>query len=140
MITKIEHVNITVPDIDNAVSFIKIVAPDFIVRKDEIALDGYRWLHIGNDAYYFALQQAHLDSNPKDKNQTYKNYGVNHIALVVSDLEVIKNKLIEADYNQGIRTPDEEFRKRAYFYDAAGFEWELVEYFSEKPTEKFLYE
>jgi hypothetical protein len=34
MITKIEHVNITVPDIDAAVSFLNIVAPDFEIKKD----------------------------------------------------------------------------------------------------------
>ncbi len=33
--TRIEHANITVPDIDAAIRFLKIVAPDFDVRKDE---------------------------------------------------------------------------------------------------------
>ncbi|MDA7746601.1 hypothetical protein N8878_04635 [Psychromonas sp.] len=32
--SKIEHLNITVPDIDEAIKFIQIVAPDFKVRKD----------------------------------------------------------------------------------------------------------
>ena len=53
--TRIEHVNITVPDIDAAISFLKIVAPDFEVRKDNKPADNYRWVHIGNDSYYFAL-------------------------------------------------------------------------------------
>ena len=140
MITRIEHVNITVPNIDAAVSFLKIVAPDFDIRKDEKSIDGYRWLHIGNDEYYFALQEAHLDANPKKQHQTYKNYGVNHLALIVADVEKIENELIEAGYSKGIGTPKEQFRKRTYFYDNAGFEWELVEYLSEKPNEKFLYE
>ena len=34
MKTKIEHVNVTVPDIDAAVSFRKIIAPDFEIIKD----------------------------------------------------------------------------------------------------------
>ena len=34
----------------------------------------------------------------------------------------------------------EKYRKRAYYYDSAGFEWELVEYLSEKPNEMYLYE
>ena len=138
--TKIEHVNITVPNIDAAVSFLKIVAPDFHVRKDEKAIDGYRWLHIGNDEYYFALQEAHLDASPKKQHQTYRNYGVNHLALVVADVEKIENELIKAGYNRGIGTPKEQFRKRAYFIDNAGFEWELVEYFSDKTEDKYLYE
>lgn len=140
MMTKIEHVNITVPNIDAAVSFIKIIAPDFEIRKDEKSIDGYRWLHIGNKEYYFAIQEAHLDCNPKKQHQTYKNYGVNHLALIVVDVEKTANKLIDAGYSKGIETPKEKFRKRAYFYDAAGFEWELVEYLSENNEDKFLYE
>ena len=35
--TKIEHVNLTVPDIDAALDFLKIVAPDFSVRRDDVA-------------------------------------------------------------------------------------------------------
>ncbi len=33
--TKIEHTNMTVPDIDEAIRLIQIVAPDFKIRKDE---------------------------------------------------------------------------------------------------------
>jgi hypothetical protein len=49
MMTKIEHVNITVPDIDAAVAFLKIVAPDFEIRNDEKPLNDKRWMHIGNN-------------------------------------------------------------------------------------------
>ena len=82
MMTRIEHINITVPDIDSAIRFIKIVAPDFKVRKDNNPSDSYRWAHIGNDHYYFALQEAHLDSTPQKQLRTYINYGVNHVALI----------------------------------------------------------
>lgn len=44
MITKIEHVNITVPDIDAAVSFLKIIAPDFKIRKDKKPVNDKRWM------------------------------------------------------------------------------------------------
>ena len=140
MVTKIEHANITVPDIDEAIRFLKIVAPDFKVRKDVKPTDSYRWVHIGNEACYFALQEPHLDGNPKNQPQTYKNYGVNHMALVVSNIQTIEKKLAECGYKKGIETPREKHRKRAYYYDNAGFEWELVEYFSNKLGEKYLYE
>ncbi|ARV07981.1 glyoxalase [Polaribacter sp. SA4-10] len=138
--TKIEHVNITVPDIDAAVSFLKIVAPDFKIMKDEKPLNDKRWMHIGNNEYYFALQEAHLGANPKKQNQTYINYGCNHIGLVVNNIDAIEKKLIKARYNKGIDTPIEKFRKRIYYYDNAGFEWELVEYSSKNTEDKFLYE
>ena len=138
--TRIEHVNITVPDIDAAINFLKIVAPDFDVRKDNKSLDSYRWVHIGNENYYFALQEAHLDAVPQKRLQPYRNYGINHVALIVSNIEEIEEKLIAAGYQKGIETPVEKYRKRAYYLDSAGFEWELVEYLSEQPSEKYLYE
>ncbi len=138
--TRIEHVNITVPDIDAAISFLKIVAPDFEVRKDNKSSDSYRWAHIGNERYYFALQEAHLDAAPQKQHQTYKNYGINHVALIVSNIQEIEEKLMAGGYQRGIETPVEKYRKRAYYFDKAGFEWELVEYLSEKPSEKYLYE
>lgn len=138
--TRIEHVNITVPDIDAAIRFLKIVAPDFDVRKDNKSSDSYRWAHIGNERYYFALQEAHLDTTPQKQHQAYKNYGINHIALIVTNIQEIEEKLIDGGYQRGIETPIEKYRKRAYYFDKAGFEWELVEYLSEKPSEKYLYE
>jgi len=140
MKTKIEHVNITVPDIGAALRFLNIVAPDFKIMKDVKPSGDNRWLHIGNNENYFALQEAHLDSKPIKQNQTYVNYGYNHIGLVVTNIKNIQNKLNDAGYKKGIDTPKEKFRKRIYYYDDAGFEWELVEYFSDKTNEKFLYE
>ncbi|MBT8232061.1 MAG: glyoxalase, partial [Saprospiraceae bacterium] len=125
---------------DVAIKFLNIVAPDFKVRIDKKPADSCRWAHVGNDTYYFALQEPHLDADPKNKNESYKNYGVNHVALIVSNLEAIEKELIANGYKKGIETPKEKFRKRAYYYDHAGFEWELVEYLSDNADEKFLYE
>ena len=138
--TKIEHVNITVPNIDAAVNFLKIVAPDFEIRNDEKPLNEKRWMHIGNNEFYFALQESPLETEPKKPNQTYINFGFNHIGLVVNNIDDIEKQLIEADYKKGIDTPKETFRKRIYYFDTAGFEWELVEYLSESIDDRFLYE
>jgi len=138
--TGIEHANITVPDIDSAIRFIKIVAPDFQVRRDEKPLNSYRWVHIGNEHYYLALQEAHLDATPQHRLQPYKNYGINHLAFVVENIAEIEKNLLENGYKRGIDTPIEKHRKRAYFYDDVGFEWEPIEYLSKNPEEKFQYE
>jgi hypothetical protein len=118
----------------------KLVAPDFEVRKDEKPENSYRWAHIGNDDYYFAFQEPHLGVKPEKPRKSYENFGVNHVGLCVSDLSQIEQKLVDSGYKRGIETPDERFRKRRYFYDKAGFEWELVEYSSNDPGEKYLYE
>ncbi len=138
--TKIEHLNITVPNIDEAIKFIQIVAPDFKVRKDVKPPSSYRWTHIGNDEYYFALQEPHLGSEPDSPRKTYKNYGVNHIAIVVDDLLKVESDLVKHGYKRSIDTPIEKHRKRLYFFDNFGFEWELIEYSTQDPSEKFLYE
>ncbi len=138
--TQIEHCNITVPDIDSTITFLRIAAPDFNVRKDERPLDSYRWVHIGNDNFYIALQQAHLDSVPKNQLPKYINYGVNHIAMIVPSVEEVEKRLSSAGYKKGIETPSEKFRKRVYFIDHSGFEWEFVEYLSDRTSDKFLYE
>ena len=84
--TKIEHANITVPCIDEAIAFLAIVAPDFVVRRDVTPPGSYRWAHMGNDEFYFALQAPHLDADPQPARKTYKNYGVNHLALVTDKM------------------------------------------------------
>lgn len=139
--TRLEHLNITVPDIDAALAFLTIVAPDFKVRKDLKSQSRHRWAHVGNEQCYFALQEPHLDSlSPNKAQETYKNFGVNHIALVVENIEIIEENLVKEGYLRGILAPEETYRKRAYFFDAAGFEWELTEYLSDKPDEMYLYE
>lgn len=70
----------------------------------------------------------------------YKNYGVNHLAWVVDDLDAVVNRLETKGYEKGIGVALEQYRKRAYFYDAAGFEWEMVEYLSNDAQERNLYE
>ena len=140
MITRIEHLNITVPDIDEAIKFLQIVAPDFEVRRDDTSLENSRWVHIGNDNYYFALQEPHPDTKAQNPHQSYKDYGINHVALVVQDLKSIVTVLQENNYKKGIDTPIEKYRKRAYYYDGAGLEWELTEYLSDNTEQRYLYE
>ncbi len=138
--TSLEHVNVTVPDIDAAVAFIQIVAPDFVVRQDQFTKDGYRWVHIGNKQSYIALQEPHVGSDALSARETYTNYGINHIGLVVDDLAQIEQQLNKDHYKRGIEPPKESFRKRAYYFDQAGFEWELIEYASNDPEKKYRYE
>lgn len=51
----LEHVNVTIPDIDATLAFIQIIVADFVIRQDQSPHSGYRWVHIGNDHCYIAL-------------------------------------------------------------------------------------
>jgi len=101
--TSIEHANITVPDIDVALKFLKIVAPDFIIRKDKKPEGSYRWAHMAMITSMIALQEPHLQKEPTVGSTAYENSGVNHLALIVSDLDSIEEALIEAGYKKVLR-------------------------------------
>ncbi|MGR5259817.1 VOC family protein [Vibrio astriarenae] len=138
--TKLEHANITVPSIDAAIDFLKIVAPDFEVRADNEPEDSYRWAHVGNNENYLALQEPQLDQTAKDNRRPYYDIGINHLALVVTDVEQIKQNLLDKGYRMNGQIADETSRKRVYFWDNAGFEWELVEYFTNDPKQRYRYD
>lgn len=138
--TCVEHLNITVPDIDVAIEFIQTVAPDFTVRKDEQSEHGYRWTHVGNEISYLALQEPHPGFEAKSPHRSYENYGVNHIGLIIDDAIATEKKLLAKGYKPSGPMMIDTYRKRLYFYDHTGLEWELVEYLSEVYDEKYLYE
>ncbi len=138
--TRLEHLNITVPNMDEAINFIRLVAPDFSVRKDAISELGYRWVHIGNDECYLALQESHPGFSAQAPHTTYRNFGVNHIGLIIDNAQATETLLLENGYKPNGPIVAESFRKRIYFFDHAGFEWEMVEYASVNPKERYLYE
>ena len=139
MATYLEHANLTVPHIDAALEFLQAVEPTFVVRHDETPPGSYRWVHIGNDEFYVALQQPHLDSNPSERRRPYKDYGINHLAWVVPDLDAVVARLEQLGCKRGIPVEPHPHRKRVYYYDSAEFEWELVEYLSDDPNERNAY-
>ncbi len=140
MTTRLEHFNVTVPDIDASISFIKVIAADYEVRKDEVSDRGYRWVHIGNEESYIALQEPHPGFESMAPLETYRNHGVNHIGLIVEDAAKIEKKLLDKGFKPNGPMIVETHRKRLYFYDQAGFEWEMVEYLSDSFDDKYLYE
>ena len=139
MKTYLEHVNITVPNIDAAIAFLKAIDPGFWVRYDETPPGSYRWAHVGNDDFYVALQGPHPGSEPLDFRPTYTNYGVNHAGFVVNDLDAVVRRLEHAGYKRGMDTEGHPHRKRAYYFDSAGFEWEVLEYLSDDPDKRNSY-
>ena len=139
MMTYLEHANITVPDIDAAIIFLCLIDPSFEVRRDETPEGSYRWAHVGNDDFYIALQEPHIGSMPQAPRETYKNHGVNHLGWVVADFDAAVARLEAAGCRQGIPVTDHPHRKRAYYFDEAGLEWEIVEYTSDDPAQRNEY-
>ncbi len=133
----LEHANISVSDLDRAVAFMRAAFPHFRVRgsggKTE---DGTAptWVHVGDDETYVSLA---LTRQPKDPERpAYSGPGYNHIGFVVDDGEALRQRLVAAGYKEGYKAPQHPFRKRIYFNDRDGNEFEFVEYLSDVPAEK----
>lgn len=120
---RLEHVNLTVSDVERAIRFYGGLF-DLKVRWRGTLDGGRPAAHIGGDAFYLALFQTNASGQaPYD----YTTIGVNHYGFVVDDLGDVLGRLddlgvechLMADYEPG---------RRAYFFDPDGIEVEVVEY------------
>lgn len=128
----LEHANITVKSIAEAERFLVKAFPDFSVRGSGVRKsDGRRWAHIGNQQIYLAFNQCQKHSALDFKD--YLQDGVNHLGWVVEDIDQIDQRLQGSGYREIIEHREEtEHRRRHYYRDGNGFEWEFVEYLTEK--------
>jgi catechol-2,3-dioxygenase len=137
MTIRLEHANIIVRDIDGMVKFLMTAFPDFKIRG-EGTNNGSRWLHVGTESTYLALNEA--SSEPNERWHPYSGKpGLNHLGYEVDDADALRSRMRDAGYNDSTVPNDHEFRKRVYFYDPEGNDWEFVQYFSEIPAERNAY-
>ncbi|PQJ89929.1 VOC family protein [Aliivibrio sifiae] len=137
--TQFEHANITVPNIDAALAFLLNAAPDFRIKADQTPENSYRWVHVGNESCYFALQEPNDPLTAKDTRRPYQNISINHIGMIVDDLDNIQLKLLALGYEQNGNITQEKHGRRIYFYDKSGFEWELIEYDTKNLSDRYNY-
>ena len=139
MAFRLEHANICVRDIEPMVHFLKTAFPEFRMRGEGKSRDGTRWVHIGTNDTYIALGQAKADS--KRHWMPYSGEpGVNHLAYEVDDAESLRARLKAAGYRESTVPNVHPHRKRVYFYDPDGNDWEFVQYFSQDPAKRNDYE
>ncbi len=137
----LEHANITIEDIDKTVRFLVTAFPHFEVRgKGESETDGVirKWLHIGTDKTYIALEQ--ISSEKTGSRTPYQDTGINHIGFVVDDLDPLTTRLKNEGYTESISVEPHSHRKRAYFYDGDSIEYEFIEYLSDNFAERNEYD
>ena len=81
---RLEHANICVHDIDRMIKFLRTAFPEFKIRYDGIGSDGVRWVHVGTETTYIALEQVSIQ--PENKWIPYSGKpGVNHLAYEVEN-------------------------------------------------------
>ena len=138
MACRLEHANICVRDIEPMISFLKTAFPEFQVRGEGTSRDGTRWVHVGTNDTYIALGQARADSE-----RHWMPYsgepGVNHLAYEVDDVASLSVRLNAAGYRESTPPNAHPHRRRVYFYDPEGNDWEFVQYLSDDQSKRHDY-
>lgn len=125
MTSRLEHLNVTVPDIDaTAARLARLFG--WKQRWKGGSIHGGTSLHIGTEDAYVALYQP-PSAQVKGSNSYTTTGGLNHIGVVVDDLDAVERKVRDeglephshADYEPG---------RRFYFDDPDGIEIEVVSY------------
>lgn len=138
MTIRMEHANLHVRHFDDAVHFLSTAFPDFRVRSESVR-DGLRWMHIGTDETYIALNETAFDG--EDGKSPYDSKpGINHLGYEVDDVDALRERLTAAGFKDSTYPNRHPHRKRVYFYDADGNDWEFVQYFSDKSSERNDYD
>ncbi len=138
MAIRMEHANMIVRNIDETVRFLRAAFPDFKVRREGND-DRQRWMHIGTDDTYIALNES--SDEPAEKWVPYDGKpGINHLGYEVDDVDALRDRLAAAGFEDSTYPNSHPHRKRVYFYDADGNDWEFVQYYSDDPAERNDYE
>lgn len=127
---ELEHANLWVKSLDDTVRFLTTALPHWRVRGSGNSQDG-RWVHVGTEDTYLCLNEGEGFRGEKGR--------LNHLGFVVADVDGIRQRMEQAGYREGFRPEAHLFRKRLYFLDSEGLEWEFVEYLSEVPEERNQY-
>jgi catechol 2,3-dioxygenase-like lactoylglutathione lyase family enzyme len=139
MAARLEHANLCVRDIDRTIQFVMTAFPEFQIRRDATDPDGSRWVHVGTDETYLALTQ--VTAEPAKRWTPYEGEpGVNHLGFEVDDADALRERMRAAGYEDSTVPNSHPHRKRVYFYDPDGNDWEFVQYLSDDPAERHDYE
>ncbi|GAB1267519.1 VOC family protein [Aurantivibrio infirmus] len=139
---KLEHINIKVPSIAKTQAFLAAAFSDYVERGRGYSESFGHWLHFGNDDTYIALLQTRaLGQEQAVLVEPYKyeeDYRLMHVGFVVDDVERLMARL-EAKGFSPADTGDLDthpFRRRVYYLDGNGIEWEFIQYLSDQPTQR----
>lgn len=121
----VEHVNLTVSDPQKTADFLCRLL-DWKIRWEGEALQGGYTVHVGSDDSYLALY-THNKTKSSNESSYTSVAGLNHIGIVVDDLDDTEKRVIELGFtpeNHG----DYEPGRRFYMHDGDNIEYEFVSY------------
>lgn len=122
---QLEHVNFTVTDPDASAALL-VELFGWHVRWSGEAKGGGYTVHVGSDDDYLALYSPPTDPTAST-DAGYQVNGLNHVALIVDDLEEVERRVRAAGI-EPFSFGDYEPGRRFYFHDRDGVEFEIVSY------------
>ncbi|MDF1727227.1 MAG: VOC family protein [Sulfitobacter sp.] len=125
MTATLEHANYTVSDPARTAAWMEKLF-GWHIRWQGDAIAGGHTVHVGNDTTYLALYTPGAPERPSQSNYTTVA-GLNHIAVVVDDLNGVEKAIRDHGFKTGNHA-DYEPGRRFYFHDDDGIEYEVVSY------------
>ncbi|MCG7544805.1 VOC family protein [Pseudoalteromonas sp. MM17-2] len=132
----LEHVNLVVNDINQALNFYRAAFPHWRVRSQGEGLWSGKprtWVHFGDDYHYLAFSDNGIGDN---RDLSGHQVGLAHFAYVTEDLDGVIQRLQDAGFEVDKVGPENPYRRNVYFKDPTGFEVEFVEYGSDIPAQR----
>ena len=125
----LEHIHLNVDSIAKTEEFMAVALPEFSRRGGELSETFGQWAHIGNSNCYIALTERKGAATMEE---------LRHIGMVVEDVEALMARLSAAGYEAADNSSlnSHPHRRRVYYIDGNGLDWEVVEYLSEVNAER----
>ncbi len=121
----LEHVNVTVSDPQKTADLMRELFGWRIRWQGAAANDGFT-IHVGTDDIYIAVYSMGAPVE-NDISSYLRKGGLNHIGIVVDDLDATEKRVLDAGYKPHSHG-DYEPGRRFYFHDHDGIEFEVVSY------------
>jgi hypothetical protein len=83
---RLEHANLQVRDVDGMIRFVRTAFPDFRIRREGKTWQGWRWVHVGSEDCYLALNEATAEAAERWVPYSGRP-GLNHLGYEVDDAE-----------------------------------------------------
>lgn len=125
----LEHIHLSVDSIEATERFLQAAMPQFVRRGGGNAPGYGEWVHLGSDSSYIALTEV-------KGAKAIRN--LRHIGLIVEDIDKVIGGLKSAGFIPSDESALDEHphRRRVYYVDPNGVDWEFVEYLSDNPVQR----
>jgi len=132
--TYLEHLNLTVRDVDCCTAFLLAALPAWRVRGQG-RMDWFgkqiEWRHVGDDTFYLALQGG---SEGEITPWQSHRLGPKHVGLVVLSVDAVVARLAEAGYPLDHWGGQTAGRRSVHVIDPNSVQFEFVEYLTDDPA------